>query len=453
MNSFNISILQYGNVAIASRVAGVLKIMLFSALGAVLPIAAFAVTANNVFVTVSSSTAGVEGIFPVGGDFYVTTRGVTNPPFRADIGISANSPYYLVKPSSGRMNLTVGENEEYRVRDESGAEDSFTGCVYVVKIEIEPRETNVCWKTTSCKLKLTDDSVPGGVAVWTSSPGGISGSGNSITFNPSALSAGEYTVTARSGIVPSYFSTCIVRIVRIDTTTIAKVPTNRRRRKIGVGEKVYLSIYPRSAGPASWMVEGGGGNIIFSDNYSALFLAGSQDASSKVEALFSGGSCSAVFNVVAPSSFVVSKCEATGHGSYPLAVAMIADWFVGPDDVNFSSLRIGEKSCSAECSGYFSYQQGVLHLPGDELQVSEELEPGKGWKCIGSDVISGAATNLPYANGKFSWAIPVYYSLDEGANFEFKTVEQSKVLQINSAGTASLTIRKSQAVYTQQEIK
>ena len=45
--------------------------------GVISPITAFAVTANNVFVTVSSSTAGVEGIFPVGGDFYVTTRKAT----------------------------------------------------------------------------------------------------------------------------------------------------------------------------------------------------------------------------------------------------------------------------------------------------------------------------------------------------------------------------------------
>ena len=55
-------------------------IWLLSVAGAISPVTAFAVTANNVFVTVSSSTAGVEGIFPVGGDFYVTTRGVTYSP-------------------------------------------------------------------------------------------------------------------------------------------------------------------------------------------------------------------------------------------------------------------------------------------------------------------------------------------------------------------------------------
>ena len=64
-----------------------------------------AVTAANAYVTVSSSTYGVEDIVPVGADFYVTTRNVGKPSFRADISVRANSPYYLVIPANGRMNL------------------------------------------------------------------------------------------------------------------------------------------------------------------------------------------------------------------------------------------------------------------------------------------------------------------------------------------------------------
>ena len=174
---------------------------------------AHAATAANAYVTVSCSTYGVEDIVPVGADFYITTRNVSKPSFRADISVKANSPYYLVKPGGGRMNLGIGESDEYRVKDESGNEDEFSGRVYVLKLDIEPAETNVCWKSTSCTLKLTDDSFPGGTAEWTSIPVGISGSGRSITFNPNALAAGVYTVTARSGIVASYTDTCIVRIV------------------------------------------------------------------------------------------------------------------------------------------------------------------------------------------------------------------------------------------------
>jgi hypothetical protein len=172
-----------------------------------------AVTAANAYVTVSSSTYGVEDIVPVGADFYVTTRNVGKSSFRADISVKANSPYYLVIPANGRINLGIGESGLYRVKDESGNEDVFSGRVYVLKLDIEPAETNVCWKSTSCTLKLTDDSYPGGTAEWTSSPAGISGSGDSIAFSPNALKAGVYTVTARSGIVTNYADTCIVRCV------------------------------------------------------------------------------------------------------------------------------------------------------------------------------------------------------------------------------------------------
>ena len=173
-----------------------------------------AVTAANAYVTVSCSTYGVEDIVPVGADFYVTTRNVGKSSFRADISVKANSPYYLVIPANGRMNFGIGESGLYRVKDESGNEDVFSGRVYVLKLDIEPDETNVCWKASSCTLKLTDDSYPGSEAVWSSIPDGISGRGNSITFSPNALTAGEYTVTARSEIVASYTDTCIVRVVR-----------------------------------------------------------------------------------------------------------------------------------------------------------------------------------------------------------------------------------------------
>ena len=173
-----------------------------------------AVTAANAYVTVSSSTYGVEDIVPVGADFYVTTRNVGKPSFRADISVRANSPYYLVIPANGRMNLGIGESGLYMVKDESGNEDVFSGRVYVLKLDIEPVETNVCWKASSCTLKLTDDSYPGSEAVWSSIPDGISGRGNSITFSPNALTPGAYTVTARSGIVANYTDTCIVRVVK-----------------------------------------------------------------------------------------------------------------------------------------------------------------------------------------------------------------------------------------------
>ena len=180
---------------------------------------AVAASANNLYVTVSSDTAGVEAIVPVDDDFYVTTHGVCAPDFIAEINVSANAPWKLVSPSSGKFDLGIGDSDAYHVKDETGAEDDAGGRVHVLKLDIAPSETNFCWKASGATLNLTPDSaLGGGTANWSSQPAGIGGSGTSLAVNPSSLTPGEYTVTAQSSIVPSYSDTCIVRIIKVDVT-------------------------------------------------------------------------------------------------------------------------------------------------------------------------------------------------------------------------------------------
>ena len=142
---------------------------------------ALAVSCDNGYVTVSSSTLGVEKIYAVRDDFYVTTRDVASPPFVADIHVRAEDPYVLELPRAP-LHLPIGRSDEYRVTDGSGGEDTAGGNIYVIKLDIEQNETNVCWKATSCTLNLTQDSCPDGTAVWTSNPSGISGRGDFVTL-------------------------------------------------------------------------------------------------------------------------------------------------------------------------------------------------------------------------------------------------------------------------------
>lgn len=176
---------------------------------------ALAASAGNHYVTVSSDTAGVEAIVPVDDDFYVTTRGVSAPEFVADVSVTAHAPWKLVKPASGKLELGIGESGSYKVEDETGTEDDAEGSISVLKLDIEPDVVNVSWTKTQASLSLTSDSVPGGVATWSSEPAGISGSGSSIAFNPNSLAPGEYTVTATSGVVPDYSDTCVVRVISV----------------------------------------------------------------------------------------------------------------------------------------------------------------------------------------------------------------------------------------------
>ena len=210
---------------------------------------------NNEYVTVESTTPGVEEIYAVRDDFYVTTRGVSSPPFAADIEVTANSPWYLKRPRSGHLHLAIGENDRYQVCDGSSSEEGPGGRIYVLKLDIEQQETNVCWGSTSCKLSLTDDSRPGGEAVWSSVPAGISGKGKSVTFNPSSLIPGEYVVTATSEIVPGYFDTCIVRVFR----PIITVPSECEVHLLGEEIKFVGGIEPSGLSDVnySWRVTKG----------------------------------------------------------------------------------------------------------------------------------------------------------------------------------------------------
>ena len=180
---------------------------------------ALAASAGNHYVTVSSDTAGVEAIVPVDDDFYVTTRGVGAPDFIADISVSPNFSWRLVYPSSGKLELGIGASDLYEVEDSTGSEDSAGGRIEVLKLDIAPSETNICWKSSGVTLSLTSDSaLGGGTATWSSEPTGIDGSGTSIAVNPGSLAPGEYVVTAASTIVPSYADTCVVRIIKVDVT-------------------------------------------------------------------------------------------------------------------------------------------------------------------------------------------------------------------------------------------
>ena len=99
--------------------------------------AAFAISAENQYVVVTCDTQGVEAIVPVDDDFYITTRGVSSPPFLADIGVVAKTPWKLLMPADGKMELEIGEYGVYKVEDETGLEDDVEGRIYLPRVDID----------------------------------------------------------------------------------------------------------------------------------------------------------------------------------------------------------------------------------------------------------------------------------------------------------------------------
>ena len=108
----------------------------------------------------------------------------------------------------------------YRIR---ATPDDLPTCydtlnLVVPKVDIEQDATNVC-KTCGCSVTVnaTSNSYSPGGYVWSSAPAGISGRGASITFIPSSLNPGTYTVFAKSAAHPECYDTCTVNVLKVET--------------------------------------------------------------------------------------------------------------------------------------------------------------------------------------------------------------------------------------------
>jgi hypothetical protein len=99
---------------------------------------------------------------------------------------------------------------------------TFSNVVIVLKVDIDPVQTNVCWQMTNAVLNLTTNSywAPeySGSMTWSSTPTGLSGSGSggTFTFNPNALTSTSYVVTARSTLLTNCYDTCTVNVYRVE---------------------------------------------------------------------------------------------------------------------------------------------------------------------------------------------------------------------------------------------
>ena len=89
----------------------------------------------------------------------------------------------------------------------------------VVHVAIEQGSLMVCGKDDWAYWNVTDDThAPDGV-VWTSRPHGIHGHGSSVSFRPSQLVPGAYTVKAANDGTPSCPDVCEVHVIKVNIPT------------------------------------------------------------------------------------------------------------------------------------------------------------------------------------------------------------------------------------------
>ena len=156
----------------------------------------------------------------------------------------------------------------------------------------------------------------------------------------------------------------------IASETVVTSPTDRARRKVGVGEDVTLTFVP--AQPVSWSISGGGtltapSGQTLSSAASVTFTAPDTAGASVITATSITSSAFCIFNTVAPSGILYEYQSTTGVGGVPLNLEVQLWQYITPNDVNFLKIQTREDLCYAACTGYFAPHNVTVHPEGGGL--------------------------------------------------------------------------------------
>jgi hypothetical protein len=225
----------------------------------------------------------------------------------------------------------------------------------------------------------------------------------------------------------------------LSSETVATVPADRARTKVGVGEEVLIEVTPPDS--VTWSVSEGSVNPV--SGTQTTFKAADRAGTATVKATRpDGGHCALTFTVVEPSAGIVERQPGTGifHVRGTPSVGFLGDLFLQPADVSFQFVEFCEGAAGAVCTGYFTPQNGQVHPPSVAWMQVGPVIPGKGSKVLASDTIQGGDGGIgpPYSTGTFTWAIPWQFRVDGGPAKVFTTLNQVK--SMDTAGT--LTVSK-----------
>jgi len=230
--------------------------------------------------------------------------------------------------------------------------------------------------------------------------------------------------------------------IRVETETVATTPADKSRKKVGVGEKVTLTLKPTSLNSVSWTIEPtlGNGTLSTTTGNPVIFTAQDRVSEPSITATYGGASDSVTFKVVEPDDQIIEQESGTGimHIFGRPSVGFKGRAYIQPTDVSFDNIEVRERAAAAVCDGYFTYQNGEPHLD-QEWRTVGAVVAGKGSRVECMDIIQGGTDqHTPYVYGTFTWAIPREFKVGTGAAKQFKIVPQKKTID----ATGKLTISK-----------
>ncbi len=234
---------------------------------------------------------------------------------------------------------------------------------------------------------------------------------------------------------------------QLDHTTVVTSPKDRKRTKVGVGEKVDL----KAPCPADWTIQGGG---VLSTATSATTQFTAPETAAQViitaKLHVDNSTKTVTFNVVEPSGITfVKTANITNNSNTLLQAGFQAAVYITPSDVNFTAISVGENAAPAITTGHYTslYPNGFNHPPKGAVRLTTHVQ-GRGSinplarDTVDTGLIPRFGNPAKYTAGTFLWKIPWRYELGQ-TNKVFTTANQKDELTTNNANqTASVKISK-----------
>lgn len=196
-------------------------------------------------------------------------------------------------------------------------------------------------------------------------------------------------------------------VVKLETITDATIPSDRTRRKLGVGEKDTLTLVGAS-GPVTWSLSGPG-QISSTSGNPIRFTAHERASGASVTATYKGKTYPGNFSVVEPASESAIKQSEDNYPAGTQGAGMWLEITISPTDVSFERVESQEVPGPAtDITGYFITHTPPAHVTAGWVGIA----PGN----IKHDHAAFSGWPSPWSAGGFRWVIPIQWRVLGSAN-------------------------------------
>ena len=236
-------------------------------------------------------------------------------------------------------------------------------------------------------------------------------------------------------------------IIKVDTQCLAATPLPKTRTKVGVCEKITMTLKPSGLSPISWS-KTGDGLLSATTGASVTFTAHDRASTPSVKATYDGKDYTINFTVVEPSGAYQIKYGSTINHAGVCDAGFRGITYLLPKDVSFEFIEINEGTCNATATGSFA-TAGWNNLPHPAWPAWASVSTGNsttGCKVQGPnydgneyfDYIHSGDLPAACTAGKFTWDIPWEFRKPGGAASPFTTLTH----YAEADGARKMTISK-----------